>query len=255
MNTALIIDNELHDAEKLIREIKKMDHKISIGGVMNSIEQSVEWLEKNPSPDLIFMDVNLKDGDSFKLFNHHPIKCPVIFTVYYEERMIRTFDEKRINYLLKPVQQESFRGMLTRVKNNQRINYNCHLSLRDSLLKSENAYLTRLIVRNGNEFDVLRVNEVAFFVLQQRNVFVVTSDNRKFVSNKPLHVLDQELDPTVFYRVNRQLIVNGNIIASFRPLQNGSLVLKLKINHPNEIVLSRFCKDHFMKWIEKCDER
>jgi two-component system LytT family response regulator len=242
----------LHDAEKLIREIKMMDNNISIGGVLESVEQSVEWLKENPSPDLIFMDVNLKDGDSFKLFNRYHIKCPVIFTVYFEEQMIRTFHEKKINYLLKPLNHESLRGMVTRVRNNQQKNINCNLPLQSCLLKSENAYLSRFIVKVINDFIVLPVKDIACFKVQHRLVFAVTSDNKKFISSKPLHTLEQELDPEMFFRVNRQLIVNGNYVQSFRPLSNNNVTLKLKINWTEEIVISRFSSTQFVEWIEKC---
>lgn len=254
MNTALIIDNELHDAEKLIREIRVMDRKLAIGAVLESIEQSVEWLEQNPSPDLIFMDINLKDGDSFKLFNSYHIKSPVIFTVYYEEEMIRTFHERKINYLLKPLNHENLRGMITRVRNSRLKNINCDLSFRNSLLRSENPYLSRFIVKDASDFIVLPLKEITCFQLQLRSVIAVTSDNRSFNSNKPLHVLEQELDPKIFYRANRQLIVNGNHISSFRPLPNNNLRLKLKINLPGEIIISRFQADQFLGWIEKCRE-
>jgi DNA-binding LytR/AlgR family response regulator len=254
MNTALIIDNELHDAEKLAREIKKLDHKISIGGILESVEQSVEWLEQNPSPDLIFMDINLKDGNSFNLFNRYHIKCPVIFTVYYDEQMIRTFHEKQINYLLKPFNHETFCGMVTKVRNNQLKNINCNLSLRNSLLRSENAYLSRFVIKSGNEYIVIPVKDIAYFKVQHRIVFVVTSDNKKYVSNKPLHVLNEELDPSNFYRVTRQLIINGNYISSFRSLPDNNMRLKLKVNLPDEIIISRFGSGRFIEWIEKCGE-
>ena len=102
----IIIEDEKPAAEKLIKSLAKADPAIDIVTICSSIRESVEWLSKNPMPDLIFMDIELSDGSSFKIFEKINITCPVIFTTAYDEYWQQAFENNSIDYLLKPIKQD-----------------------------------------------------------------------------------------------------------------------------------------------------
>ena len=81
---ALIIEDEVMAAKALKKLLGEVSPGIEIVGVLESIEDSVEWIEENPMPDVIFMDIHLADGSSFAIFERVSITCPVIFTTAYD---------------------------------------------------------------------------------------------------------------------------------------------------------------------------
>src|SRR6476469_5847362 len=99
----LIIEDERLAEEKLIKTIKEIDSSYHITGTLDSIEGTVNWLNNNPTPDLIFLDIELADGQSFEIFNQVQVKSPLIFTTSYDEYAINAFKVNSVDYLLKPI--------------------------------------------------------------------------------------------------------------------------------------------------------
>lgn len=102
----LIIEDEELAVKKLHKTLTSIDSSIEVAGTADSIRSSVDWLNENPSPDLILMDIELADGQSFEIFNLTEVNVPVIFTTSYDEYAIKAFKVNSIDYLLKPVQKE-----------------------------------------------------------------------------------------------------------------------------------------------------
>src|SRR5262245_33645318 len=102
----LIIEDEKPAAEKLKKSIQKVDASISVEATLASIKESIAWLQKNNTPELVFMDIELSDGLSFKIFDEAPVNCPIIFTTAYDEYWQEAFEHNSIDYLLKPIRQE-----------------------------------------------------------------------------------------------------------------------------------------------------
>jgi two-component SAPR family response regulator len=88
--------------------LQSVDENATVVGQADSIKSSVEWLQSNPAPDLILMDIELADGQSFEIFNQAKVKSPVIFITSYDEYALKAFKVNSIDYLLKPVQKEDF---------------------------------------------------------------------------------------------------------------------------------------------------
>ena len=102
----LIVEDEDLAVKKLQKTLEIVDPTAEVTGITDSIKDTVEWLMNNPQPDLILMDIELADGQSFEVFNLTEVKCPVIFTTSYDEYALKAFKENSSAYLLKPVQKD-----------------------------------------------------------------------------------------------------------------------------------------------------
>jgi DNA-binding LytR/AlgR family response regulator len=109
----LIIEDEPLAAERLISLIKQQK-QVNVLGQFDTVTRSVDWLKKNPTPDLIFMDIQLADGLSFQIFDQVTVSAPVVFTTAYNEYALKAFKVNSIEYLLKPVDADELRAAFTK---------------------------------------------------------------------------------------------------------------------------------------------
>ena len=105
----LIVEDEELAVKKLQKVLASVDDSAEVVGVTHSIQSSVDWLKKNETPDLILMDIELADGQSFEIFERTEVKSTVIFTTSYDEYAIKAFKVNSADYLLKPIQKEDLK--------------------------------------------------------------------------------------------------------------------------------------------------
>lgn len=111
---------------------------------------------------------------------------------------------------------------------------------------------TRLIVRRGDENVALRLEEIAFIYRDNALVIVVDKQQKKYFSGKNLMQLENELDPAMFFRVNRKYILSINSIRSYRSVDKVKLEVNLNFNEPNhQIIVSQETAPVFKKWISE----
>src|SRR6266540_1749610 len=116
MNILIVEDEELA-VRKLKSVVAEVDPSAEVVGDCDSIESTVDWLNNHPTPDLILMDIELADGQSFEIFEKTDVKSTVIFTTSYDEYALKAFKVNSIDYLLKPVQKEDLQAALEKLKN------------------------------------------------------------------------------------------------------------------------------------------
>lgn len=105
----LIVEDEDLAVKKLRKTLFTVDGTIEVSGVTDGIKSTVEWLQSNPQPDLILMDIELADGQSFEVFNLTEVKSPVIFTTSYDEYALKAFKVNSVDYLLNPFSRKNCR--------------------------------------------------------------------------------------------------------------------------------------------------
>ena len=116
MLRALIIEDETAAAVNLRAVLRETAPDVEVTGVLESVAESVEYLRNHPQPDLLFMDIHLADGDSFRIFDEVEIAAPVIFTTAYDRYALEAFKVNSIDYLLKPIEEEEVRRALEKLK-------------------------------------------------------------------------------------------------------------------------------------------
>jgi two-component system response regulator LytT len=257
----LIIEDEELAVKKLQKTLASVDSTAEVVGVADSIRSSVSWLQQNPSPDLILMDIELADGQSFEIFDKVDVKSTVIFTTSYDEYALKAFKVNSIDYLLKPIQKEDLHAALEKLKGLKSLYGNNSApapSLNvDNLVKElqqklqPKEYRKRFLVKHAQKLVSVDVEEIAYFYSDGRLNFFKTTDNRKFVVDYTMDDLEDMLDPNQFFRISRAFYVAVNSIDQIHDYFGNRLLLNLKPAVDKEAIVSREKVTDFKKWMGK----
>jgi len=251
----LIVEDEELAVKKLLKTLSSVDDTVDVIGMTDSIKNTVEWLQQNQQPDLILMDIELADGQSFEIFNLTDVKSPVIFTTSYDEYALKAFKVNSVDYLLKPVQSEELQAALNKFKKMKAASGN-DLQL-DSLVKQlqqklqPKEYRKRFLVKHGQKLVSIEVDEIAYFYSDGRLNFFKTEDNRKFVVDYTMDELEDMLDPEKYFRISRSFYVSVGSIDKIDDYFGNRLMLQLKPEVDKEALVSRERVTEFKKWMGK----
>lgn len=246
----LILEDEKLNAERIQRLMLKIRPGTEIVGVLPSVKKTVHWLSENECPDLIMMDVQLADGLSFEVFNLAEVKCPVIFTTAYDEYAVKAFKYNSVDYLLKPIENDELEAALIKFEN-AASQMQPQLSLIEKMLAQlqQKEYRTRFLLPYRDAYKKINVVDIAFFYSQTNISYANLFNGEQVVVPQTLEVLEQELEPKHFFRVNRQYIVHVNAIEQVHNFFNGKLKLKVKNWTDADIVVSRTKAPLFKTWL------
>lgn len=245
----IIIEDEKPAAEKLQKSLQKCGRDMQVLAVLASVKNAVEWLNQNPSPELIFMDIELTDGLSFKIFEQVDVNCPVIFTTAYDEYWQEAFEHNSLDYLLKPIKQEKLEASLKKyekLKQHFAINYN----QLNNFQQQNGDYKKRFLVKRGTDYISIKTADIAYFYAAQKLVCLVDSNAQKFILDQSLSDLEKQVDPAQFYRVNRKYLVNLNAIKRIKTYPKSKLQLEIQPAPAEEIIISQENVGEFKKWME-----
>jgi DNA-binding LytR/AlgR family response regulator len=217
-------------------------------GTFSTVKDSIEYLSTSEEPDLIFSDVQLPDGLSFDIFNKVNIKSPVIFITGYDEFILNAFEYNGIDYLLKPVDERDLEKALAKYKSFEKHFNSFHSFVNTFRQKIK----SRLIVKKGIENIALKTENIVLLYTEGKLVFVIDKEGKKYLADKRLMELEQELDPTFFFRANRQYIINIAYIKSYKAYDKVKLQVDLLMpDLHHHIVISQETAPYFRKWINE----
>lgn len=252
----LIIEDEPLVANHLKQLIGELKPAATIIATIGSLGEAVKWLKTNPEPDLLMLDIQLSDGVSFDLFNHVPVTCPVIFTTAYDAYALRAFKLNSIDYLLKPIDKNELDGALQKFDRLQQITGK--ELLQDQLngflanlqrTEKQPTYKSRFFVVSRNALIPISQERIAYF---HRNelIYLITTDNEKFVADyDTMEELEELIDPSLFFRANRQFIIHIDAVSHIKNGINGKLNVHLKQNLSTEIDVSREKAHQLKDWL------
>jgi len=249
MIRAVIIEDEQVASENLIYHLGLTAEPIAVVAAMESVEESVDWLLTHPSPDLIFMDIYLKDGISFSIFDKVKVQAPVIFTTAYDNFMLKAFEQTGIEYLLKPINEQDLSKAIAKYNALKSHFINSQEKLAEYHSIKNNLPRSRIVVKKGIEFVSIPLDEAAYFFTDQKVSFLVTREGRKYLVNKTLKELEDELDARKFYRANRKYIIHISSIKSYRATEKVKILVELTIPVSEQIIISQESAIDFRKWI------
>ncbi len=256
-----IVEDEDLAVKKITKTLASVDADAEVVGVADSIIAAVNWLQDNPAPDLILMDIELSDGQSFEIFNRVVIKSPVIFTTSYDEYALKAFKVNSVDYLLKPIQKEDLAAALEKLGNlkniYQQTNQPAPAVSIDSLVKElqqklqPREYRKRFLVRHAQKLVSIDTDEIAYFFSDGRLNFFKTYDNRKFVVDYTMDELEEMLDPNKYFRISRSFFISVNSVDQIHDYFGNRLLLHLKPAVDKESIVSREKVTEFKKWMGK----
>ncbi|HRI25713.1 MAG TPA: LytTR family DNA-binding domain-containing protein [Ferruginibacter sp.] len=252
----LIIEDEELAVKKLHKMLIGIDRDIEVIANLDSIETSVEWLENNEAPDLVMMDIELLDGQSFEIFNRVKVKSPVIFTTSYDEYALKAFKVNSVDYLLKPIQKEDLEAALDKYRKlfvsaaPPSINMDMLVKeLQQKLQPKE--YRKRFLVKNVQKLVSVETDEIAYFYSDGRLNFFKTYDNKKYVVDYTMDEMEDMLDPEKYFRISRSFYVSIASVDQINDYFGNRLILTLKPAVDKEALVSREKVTEFKKWLGK----
>jgi len=211
---ALIIEDEKLVARELIYKIGEIDPNIKILETLPSVKTALRWFGENAEPDVVFADIQLADGVSFEIFEKFKLTCPIIFTTSYNEYAIKAFRVNGVDYLLRPVEPKDLEKAIDKVKNLNKKSSKTGMDLRVlmEMLQTGSSpkvvYKEQFLCNYRNAWVPVKTSDIAYFNYDAV-VFVFTKNNEKYIiDSDTMDELEEILDPSQFYRVNRQYIVN-----------------------------------------------
>lgn len=251
----VIIEDEAFAADALEALISRVIPTARVEARLESIEESLEWFEENPAPDLLFCDIHLSDGNSFEIFKNIELKCPVIFTTAYDQYAIEAFKVNSIDYLLKPVKEEDLKRAFDKYQHMQKDDVARELENIRSLLRQGPSVVrpepkSRFMVKSGQSIKAIPQEEIAYFLAEEGVVLLVSFDKKRYIVNYTLEQLDEQLDPRSFFRANRGLIVNIKAVSRAEPYFKGRLLLQTEPPLPEDQVISSSKAAAFKDWLD-----
>lgn len=248
----LIIEDETAAAVNLKAILRKLAPEAEILDVLESIEESVEYFSDKTKtiPDLIFMDIHLADGESFKILERVEIDAPIIFTTAYDEYAIKAFKHNSIDYILKPIKEEDLRFALdkfSRLTVREEQSYQEHVEQMVEQTKVERERL--FLIHHKDLLIPLAVEDIAFFYTFNERVTATTFDGAQYPIDRTLEQLQSSLDGEQFFRANRQFIVSRRAVKDIAIWFGSRLSLNLRVATPEKIIISKARVPEFKQWL------
>ena len=198
----LIVEDEVMAGNMLARTLTENFPDIEVVGITESVRASVDWLNAHAAdpPDIIFMDVELSDGDCFEIFRQVEVRSQIIMTTAYDTYAVKAFEAGSIDYLLKPIGLDA----LTRAVNRCRERRNSAGEVEQILkalgdrLPSKPRFKNRWVVRLGDKIIPVDIEDVAYFLSEDKSNSMVLSDGSRYIVDFTMDTLEQQLDPEQF---------------------------------------------------------
>jgi two-component system LytT family response regulator len=245
----LIIEDEVAAAQRLGKLIRKVNPSNEIIEVLQSVESAVEWLHENAhnEVDLAMMDIQLADGTSFEIFELAKVDFPVIFTTAYDEYALQAFKVNAIDYLLKPIKSNELEKALNKYEKLNAPFKESYSRLIQNM--RDTSYKQRFVVKVGRTIKIIKTEDIAYFYTEAKISFVTNKSGKRYPVDISLDHLEEMLDPNIFYRANRQFIININAIKEMYAYSKARVKIGLDPPCDREVIVSTERSSRFKKWL------
>lgn len=250
INKVVIVEDETAAAVNLRSMLKSINPDVDVLDVLESVEEAVEYFSQGVEADVVFMDIHLADGDSFRIFKSVDIAIPIIFTTAYDEYALEAFKVNSIDYLLKPFKEEDLKRALEKL---QRLTTTERATaterVENMVASTESDTLRTILVRFKDKLIPVSMEDVAYFYTFSERVTLTTLDGTTYTIDKTLETLTQQLDANKFFRANRQFIVSRKAVKDIAVWFGSRLALNLVIETPERIIISKARVPEFKRWL------
>ena len=248
----LIIEDEPAAAENLKYILKEIEPSITFEIVIDTVVDAIDFFNSPHNIELAFFDIHLADGISFEIFEKAQVNSPIIFTTAYDEYAIKAFKVNSIDYLLKPIDEDELKDAINKYKTSKQTTPlpEQFKQLLQLISAEKKSYKNTYLVQHRDTIMPLKVNDVAYFYIEASLVKAITNDNKSYIIDKKLEDIVNELNPEVFFRVNRQYIVHKNAIENLQFYFNGKLILNLIPKAKEQVIVSKAKAPQFKSWMQ-----
>jgi len=250
---ALIIEDEQPNARMLAEMLQKLRPGWEVTAILETVKQSVAWLQSNVHPDLILMDIQLSDGICFSIFEQVEVKSSIIFTTAFDNYAIQAFKVNSIDYILKPVKESELEQALEKLEQlrypkGQLVDYS---EILQAIRSGKKEYRKRFLIASGNKYYKINTSDIACFISENKVTTAITFTGERHVVDFSLDKLEEELDPDLYFRADRKTIIHIDLVSRFEDYFGSKLIVKLKNPVNNKITVSRLKASAFKVWVGK----
>lgn len=249
----MIVEDEIMAQKSLIRTLTQNFPDMEVVGTSNSVKSTVSWLsEPENHADVIFMDVELADGECFEIFRQIEVKAKVIMTTAYDSYAIKAFEAGSIDYLLKPIDATALQRAVARCRMSERqVDIEALMKAIGRKTSPKKEYKERFIIRFNDRIVPVPAADIAYVYSEEKNNYLITFNCKKYIIDTSLDVMVEELDPEKFFRISRGCIISMNAISSIIKQAGSRLKIISKPEASFEMNVSRSRVDDFLEWLER----
>ncbi len=252
---ALIIEDEHLAADRLAKLITSADPSIEVVGKIETVRNAVHWFQNRELPDVIFLDVQLADGLSFEIFKQVQISVPVIFTTSYDQYALKAFQVNSVDYLLKPIQEKDVRQAIKKLSS-LKDQFSTLSFLDPEVIRkvyqafAKKSYKERYIVKIGEHIKSISTEEILYFESKEKATFIKTRDQKSYIIDSTMDQVQEQLDPSGFFRINRKFIISLGSFDDIVSWSNSRLRICLKGNATMDAIVARERINEFKRWLD-----
>jgi DNA-binding LytR/AlgR family response regulator len=248
----LIIEDEAAAARHLTKLIKSVRPNAQIVATLQSVQQSVAWLDAQPAPDLVFMDIQLADGISFSVFTKTKVTAPIVFTTAFDQYALRAFKVNSIDYLLKPIDSNELEQAIGKYEQLRAPALALSAEIATTLLTSiqRPQFRSRFLVKAGKALEYLNTDDICYAYSEDGLTFLKDYTGKRYLVDQTLEQIESSVDPQAFFRINRKVLIHIRSVRSIHPYLNSRLLLKCDPAPEFELVVARDRASDFKKWID-----
>lgn len=247
----LLVEDENYTAQ-MLQEVIENDKDFIVLKTLDSIVDTVAYLAKySQNIDLIFLDIHLSDGHSFEIFRHIDISIPIIFCTAYDEYALQAIKNNGIDYIMKPFEDQEILASLQKFKQlASRFKKQLNFEVPDEISKVS-AYQGSFLAQQKDKTIVVFAENIAMIAIEQEVVYLYTFDRKRYPVFKNMEYIESVSDPRIFFRINRQMLINRNAVITIQPYFNRKVVLELKVTSEEKAIVSRLKVSLFKEWLER----
>lgn len=255
----VIVEDESSVAQNLSDLLLEINPEITVLIVLETIRSGIRWFQQNEAPDIAFFDIKIADGTSFEILEKITLKCPIIFTTAFDEYALKAFRYNSIDYLLKPINKNDLEKAILKFKNLY-IGDKAILINNEKLLKTirkmkvsspKKTFKQSFLVNYRNQLIPLNIDDIAYFYLENQLVYCKTNSNDTYQISSTLEKIVHQLDPSCFFRVNRQYVVSKQAIKSVSTFEKRKLKATIYPKHAGKIIISKLRATSFKSWLSQ----
>ncbi|WP_394970991.1 LytR/AlgR family response regulator transcription factor [uncultured Croceitalea sp.] len=249
----VIVEDEITASNHLKYVLNNIDSTIEVVRVLDTVKSCISYFSEPVGADLVFMDIHLADGLSFELFDHVEVSLPIIFTTAYDEYALKAFSVNSIDYILKPIHQEELAKSLEKYEKLTQAPLITKMGISEMIQtfqEQKKSYKSNYLISHRDELVPVKLEDIAYFFIDTGIVKLMTVQNKTYTIDKKLEDLEQELNPEIFDRANRQYLIHRNSILKVKRYFGGKLVVQISPPAPERIVVSKAKAPLFKQWMD-----
>lgn len=243
----------IEDEEPASDRLKKMLHAIiphaELTATIESVSAAVKWFHKHPCPDLVLMDIQLSDGNSFDIFKEVKVDCPIIFITAFDQYAINAFKVNSIDYLLKPIKKDELAAAIKKYESIIKQPSTDYSKLVELIVATTEKHQKRILIRFRDVIKTIEINDIAYFFVENKITYARTHENMQYTLDYNLDEVEKIADPKTFFRINRQFIVSIVAIEKMVAYTKSRVKLVLKPSSTLDTIVSTERSPEFKAWL------